>query len=65
VAALNRVEQYHLDRIEEKTDCLEPDQRERYGPTDVDARTANGGLAVGLNRAGTVAVFRRPRPIFD
>jgi hypothetical protein len=46
---LNRVERYHLGRIEEKTGCLEPDQRERYGPTDVDFRTANGLLAVWLN----------------
>jgi hypothetical protein len=39
VAALNRVERYNLGRIEEKTGCFKPDQRELYGPTDVNAPT--------------------------
>jgi hypothetical protein len=64
MAGLNRVKRYHLGRIEEKTGCRKPDQRERYGPTDVNAQTANGRLTVGLHRADTVAVFRRPRPSF-
>jgi hypothetical protein len=58
------VERYNLGRIEEKTGCFKPDQRELYGPTNVNAQTANGRLAVGLNRAGTVTVFRWPRPSF-
>ena len=64
MAGLNRVERYNLGCIEEKTDCLEPDQRERYGATDVNARTAYVLLAVGLHRAGTVTVSRRPRLSF-
>jgi hypothetical protein len=64
VAAVNRVERYNLGRIEQKTGCLEPDQRERYGSTDANARTANVLLAVGLHRAGTVTISRRPRLSF-
>ena len=46
-------------------DCLRPDHDpEIYGPTDLNAESSNQRLAVGLNRAGTVTVFRWPRPSF-
>ena len=46
-------------------DCLRPDHDpEIYGPTDLNAQSSNQRLAVGLNRAGTVTVFRWPRPSY-
>ena len=39
-----------------------PEGYDGAGPTDVNAETANGRLAVGLNRRGTITVFRWPRP---
>jgi PKD repeat protein len=48
-----------------ETECFRPDQGfELYGPTDVNAQSGNQGLSVGLNDAGTVTVFRWPRPSF-
>lgn len=46
------------------SECFRPNQREIYGPTDMSAASANGRLAVGVNREGTVTVFRWPRPSF-
>jgi hypothetical protein len=37
---------------------------ELYGPTDVNAQTSNGSLAVGISDEGTLTVFRWPRPSF-
>ena len=37
---------------------------EKYGPTDINAVTGNGGLSVGLNKAATVTVFKWPSPSF-
>jgi hypothetical protein len=45
--------------------CLELRQApEIFGPTDINAQTGNQGLSVALNDAGTVTVFRWPRPSF-
>src|SRR2546422_7719945 len=45
--------------------CYHQDQYpELYGPTDINAETGNQGLSVALNAAGTVTVFRWPRPSF-
>src|SRR5207244_7882088 len=41
-----------------------PSDAEYTGPTDVNAETANRSLAVGLNREGTVTVFKWPRPSY-
>src|SRR5947209_1483764 len=43
---------------------ITPSDSEATGPTDVNAETANRSLAVGLNRQGTVTVFRWPRPSY-
>ncbi len=59
-----RVDRYGLGRISDKTGCFKPENRELYGPTDVNAQSANGRLAVGINREGTITVFRWPRPSF-
>jgi hypothetical protein len=37
---------------------------ELYGPTDINAQTSNGSLAVGISDEGTLTVFRWPRPSF-
>jgi len=45
--------------------CLEPGQApEIFGPTDINAQSSNGRLAVGINREGTLTVLRYPRPSF-
>jgi hypothetical protein len=45
--------------------CLELGQApEIFGPTDLNAQSSNGRLAVGINRAGTLTVVRYPRPSF-
>src|SRR5438445_12424155 len=41
-----------------------PSDAEFAGPTDVNAETANRSLAVGLNREGTITVFKWPRPSY-
>jgi hypothetical protein len=53
-----------LDFVEQFP-CLEPRQApEIFGPTDINAQSSNGRLAVALNRAGTVTVCRYPSPSF-
>jgi len=37
---------------------------EVYGPTDVNAATGNMGLSVGVNRKGTITVFKWPNPSY-
>lgn len=37
---------------------------ELYGPTNVNAQTSNGSMAIGISDEGTVTVFRWPRPSF-
>lgn len=37
---------------------------EMYGPTDVNATSANGRMAAAFNRQGTVTVLRYPRPSY-
>ena len=45
--------------------CLDPSKDpEIYGPTDINAQSANQSMAVGVNREGTVTVLRWPRPSF-
>ena len=51
-------------RLRAKRGCFKPRDRPIYGPTDVNAQSANGSLAVALNDAGTMSVFRWPRPSF-
>jgi hypothetical protein len=51
-------------RLEYKPQCVQPPGRPLYGPTDVNAQTANGSLAVATNPQGTMTVFRWPRPSF-
>ncbi|PSQ11031.1 hypothetical protein BRC99_06790, partial [Halobacteriales archaeon QS_7_69_60] len=51
-------------RLRAKRGCFKPQDRPIYGPTDVNAQSANGSLAVALNDAGTMSVFRWPRPSF-
>ena len=47
------------------TECYDPSRApELYGPTDLNAQLANGRLAVGMNRDGTVTVFRYPSPSY-
>lgn len=41
-----------------------PAESEGYGPTDVNAITANRALTVGLNRSATVTVLRWPNASF-
>lgn len=48
--------------VEGKTECFRPDEREIYGPTDINAQSGNGGLSVAVNDAGTMTVFRWPYP---
>jgi hypothetical protein len=55
---------YDPEALQAKTECFRPDQRELYGPTDINAQTGNGRLSVGLNREGTLTVFRWPYPSF-
>jgi hypothetical protein len=59
-----RIEQFGLGRLAAKPGCFKPNARELYGPTDLNAQSANGRLAVGVNGAGTMTVFRWPRPSF-
>ena len=45
--------------------CLDPSiSPEIYGPTDINAQSANQSMAVAVNRVGTVTVLRWPRPSF-
>lgn len=45
--------------------CVYPNaDREIYGPTDVNAQTANGGLAVAFNDRGTMTVCKWPNPSY-
>ena len=46
--------------------CYDPNEEtpEKYGPTDINAATGNGGLSVGLNDDATVTVFKWPSPSF-
>ncbi|MFB6282876.1 MAG: hypothetical protein ABEK59_02950 [Halobacteria archaeon] len=46
--------------------CMKPmeDQKEIYGPTDVNAQLGNQGLSVAENKAGTVTVFKWPNPSY-
>lgn len=59
-----RVHDNGFGPLTSNTECFRPNQREIYGPTDMTAASANGRLAVGVNREGTVTVFRWPRPSF-
>ena len=46
-------------------ECItDPAGPELYGPTDVNAQTANQGLSVALNSEGTVSVLRWPSPSY-
>jgi hypothetical protein len=40
------------------------DQKEQYGPTNVNAQLGNQGLSVTVTRNGTVSVFKWPRPSY-
>ena len=51
-------------RLRAKRGCFKPRDRPIYGPTDVNAQSANGSLAVATNGEGTMTVFRWPRPSF-
>ena len=51
-------------RLRAKRGCFKPRDRPIYGPTDVNAQSANGSLAVATNDEGTMTVFRWPRPSF-
>lgn len=51
-------------RLTSKPRCIKPQDRPIYGPTDVNAQTANGSLAVATNHEGTMTVLRWPRPSF-
>ncbi len=51
-------------RLRAKRGCFKPRDRPLYGPTDVNAQSANGRMAAALNDAGTVTVLRWPRPSF-
>jgi len=51
-------------RLTSKPRCVQPQERPLYGPTDVNAQTANGSLAVATNHEGTMTVLRWPRPSF-
>jgi hypothetical protein len=57
-------EKYSQDSLQAKTECFRPNEREIYGPTDINAQTGNGRLSVALNREGTMTVFRWPFPSF-
>jgi hypothetical protein len=46
-------------------DCIHPEHEpELYGPTALNAQSGNQTLTVGLDRSGTVTVFRWPRTSF-
>lgn len=62
--AERRDEFYARQATAGKGECFRPNQREIYGPTDVNAQTGNGGLSVAFNDAGTMTVFRWPHPSF-
>lgn len=62
--AAARTEFYSQRAVAGKGECFRPNQREIYGPTDINAQTGNGGLSVALNDAGTMTVFRWPHPSF-
>ena len=51
-------------RLRAKRGCFKPRNRPIYGPTDVNAQSANGSMAVAVNDAGTMSVLRWPRPSF-
>ncbi|PSP79610.1 hypothetical protein BRC88_08605 [Halobacteriales archaeon QS_4_69_225] len=51
-------------RLRAKRGCFKPRDRPIYGPTDVNAQSANGRMAAALNDEGTVTVLRWPRPSF-
>ena len=51
-------------RLRAKRGCFKPRDRPIYGPTDVNAQSANGSMAVAINGAGTMSVLRWPRPSF-
>jgi hypothetical protein len=40
------------------------DQKEQYGPTNVNAQLGNQELSVAVTRSGTVSVFKWPRPSY-
>lgn len=46
--------------------CYKPgaDQKEIYGPTNVNAQLGNQELSVAVTRNGTVSVFKWPRPSY-
>lgn len=56
--------QFGLGRLAAKPGCFKLNARELYGPTDINAQSANGRLAVATNDVGTMTVFRWPRPSF-
>jgi hypothetical protein len=51
-------------RLRAKRGCFKPQDRPIYGPTDVNAQSANGSMAAAVNDEGTVSVLRWPRPSF-
>jgi hypothetical protein len=57
-------EKYDRSSLVAKAGCFDPNAREIYGPTDINAQTGNGRLSVALNDAGTMTVFRWPYPSF-
>jgi hypothetical protein len=52
-------------RIASLADCVHPEREpELYGPTALNAQSGNQSLSVGLDRSGTITVFRWPRTSF-
>lgn len=53
-------------RAQTPTDCFNSEETtaEEFGPTDISAVSGNQRLAVGLNDAATVTVFKWPSPSF-
>ncbi len=53
-------------RAQTPTDCFDPNETtaEGSGPTDISAVSGNQRLAVGLNDAASVTVFKWPSPSF-
>lgn len=45
-------------------DPMAPPDAEGWGPTDVNAQTANGRLAAGVSRSATLTVLRWPSPSY-
>jgi hypothetical protein len=57
--------EWYLSRRLTKEQCIYPTKSpEIYGPTDINAQSSNQRLSVGVNRDGTMTVFRWPRPSF-